>query len=51
MEGGGLQSDSEVFSITVTFAAGRHLRVEDRVGVRLDEPGFLLVEALRPADP
>jgi hypothetical protein len=42
MEGGGVQSESELSSIAATVAAERFLRVEERVGVRLEESDFLL---------
>ena len=42
MEGGGVQSESELSSTGVTFAVERHLRVEERVGVSLEESDFLL---------
>ena len=42
MEGGGVQSESELSSTTATFAVERHLRVEERVGVSLEESDLLL---------
>jgi hypothetical protein len=42
MEGGGVQSESELSSIAATFAFERLLRIEERVGVSLGLPDFLL---------
>jgi hypothetical protein len=50
MEGGGVESESELSSIAAMFALDRLLRVDERVGVSLEESDFLFgveeVEAL-----
>jgi hypothetical protein len=42
MEAGGVRSESEVSAIAATFAVGRVLRIEERVGVTLEEFDFLV---------